>query len=227
MNQKRDVGTMDKNIDRSKTALLLTPVKLPKPKVDHDQLVSEALKNRKTIRSIGSNPVSLETLSNLLWAACGVNRQKGPFGIPGRTAGSASNSQEIELYVMQEEGIYRYDASAHILDPVVKGDHRELAIGPGQRGFGEQAPLHLIYVVDLDKFSKAGYQEPGLFDDEIRKSYYYVDTGLIAQNVYLFTASQGMAAWFHNCDRDELTRILKLNSHKKVLFGQTVGYADE
>jgi len=145
--------------------------------------------------------------------------------MPGRTAASASNSQEIDLYVAMEEGIYLYDAFHHRLVPVVAGDLRALTIGPGQANCIAKAPVQLIYIVDVNKLSNtSGYQEPGLQDPEIQKSYYYVDTGLIAGNVYLFAASQGLASWFHNCNKPGLTASLKLRAEQRVLFGQTVGY---
>jgi nitroreductase len=164
-------------------------------------------------------------ISNLLWAACGVNRKRGPFGDPGRTAGSASNSREIDLYVAMSDGTYLYEAESHKLIPVAAGDLRPLAIGPGQMGTGAVAPVRLVYVVDIEKFKRAGFQEPGLYDPEVQKSYYYVDTGLIAQNVYLFAASQGLAAWFHNCNKGAVARKLGLQRNQRALFGQTVGYA--
>jgi hypothetical protein len=64
-------------------------------------------------------------------------------------------------------------------------------------------------------------------DPEVQKSYYYTDTGFIAQNVYLFAASQGMAAWFHNCDKENTVNEFKLGSQQKVLFAQSVGYTEE
>jgi nitroreductase len=203
----------------------LKPIVLLKPRLDDGKPVLKALKQRKTIREISDKKLPLQTLSDLLWAACGVNRKKGPFGIPGRTAATASNSQEIDLYVALKEGIYLYDAFHHRLIPVVAGDLRSLAIGPGQANFGDKAPVRLIYVVDLDKLiHTSGYQEPGLRDPEIQKSYYYVDTGLIAGNVYLFAASRGLASWFHNCNKSRLTAKLNLKSDQRVLFGQTIGY---
>jgi SagB-type dehydrogenase family enzyme len=203
----------------------LMPIVLLKPKIDNGETVLKALKQRKTIREISDKKLSLQTLSNLLWAACGVNRKKGPFGIPGRTAATASNSQEIDLYVVLKEGIYSYDAFHHRLIPVVAGDFRTLAIGPGQENSGNKAPVSLIYIADVNKLSNtSGYQEPGLQDPEIQKSYYYVDTGLIAGNVYLFAASYGLASWFHNCNKSSLTAKLNLHSDQRVLFGQTVGY---
>jgi Nitroreductase family len=203
----------------------LLPVELPSPALERDKSIVKALKQRKTIREISDKILSLQVLSNLLWAANGVNRKIGPFGIPGRTAASASNSQEIDIYVALQEGVYLYDASHHKLVPVVAGDLRALAIGPGQTNLVINAPVQLLYVVDVHKLSNtSGYQEPGLQDPEIQKSYYYVDTGLIAGNVYLFAASQGLASWFHNCNKSGLAAKLNLRADQRVLFGQTVGY---
>jgi hypothetical protein len=203
----------------------LLPIKLPRPKLDRSKSVWNALQQRKTIREISNRKLSLQALSNLLWAACGVNRKKGPFGIPSRTAASASNSQEIDLYVAMQEGIYLYDAFHHKLVPVLAGDLRALAIGPGQASLVAGAAVHLIYVVDIDRLSHTfGYQEPGLQDPEIQKSYYFVDTGLIAGNVYLFAAAEGLAAWFHNCNKPALSARLNLRPQQRVLFGQTIGY---
>jgi nitroreductase len=81
--------------------------------------------------------------------------------------------------------------------------------------------------VDIDRFKNAGFQEPGLYNTEIQKSYYFVDTGLIAQNVYLAASSLGLATWFHNCNKAELTKVLKLKANQRALFGQTIGYADD
>ena len=203
----------------------LQTIVLLKPKFDNRKSVLKSFQQRKTIREISDIKLPLQTLSNLLWAACGVNRKKGPFGISGRTAASASNSQEIDLYVALLEGIYYYDAFHHRLIPVVAGDLRTLAISHGQENFGDKAPVRLIYVADIDKLANSsGYQEPGLQNPEIQKSYYFVDTGLIAGNVYLFAAFQGLASWFHNCNKQALAAKLNLHSDQRVLFGQTVGY---
>jgi nitroreductase len=204
----------------------LLPIVLLKPEYDNGIPVMKALKKRRTIREISDRKLPLQTLSDLLWAAYGVNRKEGPFGIPGRTAASASNSQEIDIYVSLKEGIYLYDAIHHELFPVAAGDLRSLAIGPGQASSGKSAPVRIIYVVDLNKlYYTRGYQEPGLRDPEIQKSYYYVDTGLIAGNVYLYAASRGLATWFHNCNKSALMEKLKLRPSQRILFGQTVGYS--
>lgn len=154
-----------------------------------------------------------------------MNRKRGPFGIPGRTAASASNSQEIDVYVALQPATYLYDPFHHRLVPAVAGDLRPLAIGRGQDHAGAEAPVRLIYVADIDKLANtAGFQQPGLRDPDVQRSYYYVDTGLIAANLYLFAASIGLGTWFHNCDRSGLSAKLSLRKDQRVLFGQTVGY---
>lgn len=205
----------------------LAPIELPKPRLGAGKSLPESLRLRRTTREIGEKKLPLQLLSNLLWAACGVNRKKGPFGIPGITAASASSSQEIDLYVALEQGVYRFDARRHRLIPVVAGDLRVMAISRGQEDRMPDAPVQIVYVVDIHRLSHTeGFQEPGLLDPEVQKSYYFVDTGLIAGNVYMFAASQGLATWFHNCDKAGLRRKLGLRADQRVLFGQTVGYPE-
>jgi len=215
-------------IPSTREAQALLSVQLPFPASDRVASVFAALKQRKTTREISATPLSMQLLSNLLWAACGVNRKRGPFGAPGRTAASASNSQEIDLYVAVREGVYLYDALNNLLAPVVAGDLRVGALTPGQRGIEAKAPVQLIYVVDIHRLTHtAGFQEPGLQDPEVQKSYYYVDTGLIAGNVYLFAAAEGLAAWFHNCDKMGLAQRFGLRAEQRVLFAQSIGYPEK
>ena len=206
------------------TDTTLRPVELPAPVEDRTVSFWETVAQRRTIREIAATPLSLSQLSNLLWVAFGVNRKVGPDGARGRTAASASNSQEIDLYIAREDGIYLYDAVAHRLYPVAAGDLRSGAINR-QQGFGSTAPVQLIYVADLHRLTHTiGHQEPGLHDPEIQKSYYFVDTGLIAGNVYLFAAAHGLASWFHNCDKAMLTKTLALRPEQRVLFAQSIGW---
>ena len=201
----------------------LQAIPLPKPEKDGGKSVLAALQERRTIREMRDEKLPLQVLSNLLWAAFGVNRETGPRGGLGRTAASASNSQEIDLYVALAEGLYLYEAVPHRLAPVASGDHR--AKTSRRRGGGAaRAPVGLVFVADLARYARAPFQEPGLKDPEIQASYYNVGTGLIAGNVYLFAASQGLAAWFHNCDKAALAEELKLRPEQRVLFAQTVGY---
>lgn len=210
-----------------RSQLDLKSVALPAPRDSGGVCVFAALEQRRTTRAISSKPLPAQELANLLWAACGVNRAIGPYGQPGRTAASASNSQEIELYVALEQGVYLYDAINHRLVTIVEQDLRVGALTPGQRNVQSVAPVQLIFVADLDRLAHAAeFFEPALLEVEVQKSYYYVDTGLIAGNVYLFAASRGLAAWFHGCHRTDLARRLGLRMEQRVLFAQSVGYPD-
>jgi len=202
----------------------LQPIALPKPEKEGGKSVLAALWERRTNRNVSAEKLPPQVLSNLLWAAFGVNREGGPFGQMGRTAASASNSQEIDLYVALPEGIYLYEAAAHRLAPVVAGDQRAKLGGRGRGGGAATAPVNLIFVADIARFGKARLQEPGLGDPEVQKAYYNVATGLIAGNVYLLAASTGLAAWFQNCNKSGLAALLKLRADQRVLFAQTVGY---
>ena len=199
----------------------LQPIALMKPQSDDGKSVLAALQQRKTTRNISAERLPPQMLSNLLWAAFGVNRERASFGKPGRTAPSASNSQEIDLYVALPEGVYLYEATAHRLKPVVAGDFRARS---GRRA-ARTAPVNIFFVADLSRYD-TGPRQPdrNIGDPEVQKSYYYVATGLIAQNVSLFCASEGLAAWFHNCDKENSARDFKLRPEQKVLFAQTVGY---
>jgi hypothetical protein len=208
----------------SKIAQGLQPIILPEPGKVGGRSLLAALGDRRTIRSISTKNISLQVLSGLLWAAFGVNRRKASFGKPGRTAPSASNSQEIDLYLATSEGVYLYEAVPHRLAPIVSGDFRARAIRYGR----VQAPVYIFYVVDLNRYDLGeGQPDPHIGDPEVQKSYYYTDTGFIAQNVYLFAASQGLAAWFHNCDREGAARDFALRSEQRVLFAQSVGYPEK
>jgi hypothetical protein len=199
----------------------LKPIKLLPPEKEGGKSVLAALRERKTVRRISREPLPLLMISTLLWAAFGINREESLFGKAGRTAASASNSQEIDLYVAMAEGIYLFQAIPHILAPVAYGDFRRLA---SYRGMAK-APLSIIYVVDLTRYDTSERQpDPYMGETEVQKSYYYTDTGMIAQNVYLFAASHGLVAWFHNCEREKLIEVLNLRSEQRALFGQSVGF---
>jgi nitroreductase len=207
--------------DTPKTTQDLKPITLPKPDMDGGKSVLAALKERKTTRNISAKELPAQVLSNLLWAAFGVNRERGSFGKPGRTAASASNSQEIDMYIALPEGVFLYEAAPHRLAPVIAGDFRSRA----GRSAAASAPVNIFYVADLARYDTGpGQPDRKIGDPEVQKSYYYTDTGLIAGNVYLFAASQGLATWFHNCNKEAAAKDFKLRSEQRVLFAQTVGY---
>ena len=199
----------------------LQTIVLPKPEKEGGKSVLASLSERKTNRNISPKELPLQVISNLLWAGFGVNRDAGGFGKKGRTAPSASNSQEIDLYVALPTAVYLYDAVSHSLLPVAEGDFRARA---NRRG-GSSAPLNIFYIADLGKYDTGPTQpDRAMGDPEVQKSYYFTDTGFIAQNIYLFAASFGLAAWFHNCDKENTIKEFKLKPTQRVLFAQTVGY---
>ncbi len=202
---------------------VMQEIVLPKPENDGGRSVLASLLERKTTRTISSKELPMQVISNLLWAAFGVNRNKAAFGKTGRTAPSASNSQEIDLYVALSDGVYVYESVRHHLLPVAGGDFRQRS---SRRG-AVTAPLHIFYIVDLSRYDLGPSQpDRSIGDPEVQKSYYYTDTGFIAQNVYLFAASFGLAAWFHNCDKENTVREFNLKPTQQVLFAQTVGYSE-
>lgn len=201
----------------------LKPIQLPPPEKTGGKTVLEALWLRRTNRNIKPDPLSPQLLSNLLWAAFGINRGEGSLirGKPGRTAASASNSQEVDLYVALPEGVYVYEPVKHVVIPVVSGDFRHRG---SRRQSGLNAPVRIFFVVDLSRYVLEGQPDQRIKEPEVQKSYYYVATGLIAQNIYLYAASTGLAAWFHNCDRENTPNEFKLSPEQRVLFAMTVGH---
>jgi hypothetical protein len=211
-------GLAGKTDDPSRT---LQPIDLAKPAPEGGDSLMKAMRNRRTTRDITAERLPPELLSGILWAAFGVNRGKSGFGKPGRTAPSASNSQEIDLYVVTAEGVFLYEAAPHRLAPVVAGDFRSLAGRNGET----TAPVHLFYIADPSRYDLGpGQPDPRIGDPEVQKSYYYTDTGFIAQNVYLFAAAHGLAAWFRNCRREDAAREFRLRPEQRVLFAQSVGF---
>lgn len=187
------------------------PIGLPKPRMEGGKPLFEALKERKSTREFGSEKLSAQTLSNLLWAACGVNREDG-----GRTAPSAMNSREIDLYVALPDGVYLYEPEPHRLRPIAAGDLRAKT---GTQAFVADAALNLIYVEDHAriKYVQAKPAEKSGFAS--------FAAGAIAQNVYLFCASEGLVTVVRaSVDNDALGKVLRLRPEQRVTYAQSVGY---
>ena len=209
--------------EQSEGSQKLKIILLPVPEKNGGKSLIASLIERRTTRTISSKELPMQLISNLLWAGFGVNRETAGFDKKGRTAPSASNSQEIDLYVALSGGVYIYDAFQNSLLPVVAGDFRSRS---GRRS-AATAPVNIFYIVDLDRYDLGPSQpDSAIGDPEVQKSYYYTDTGFIAQNIYLSAASFGLAAWFHNCDKVNIIREFNLKSSQKVLFAQTVGYPE-
>jgi len=188
----------------------LPDVPLPAPRMEGGKPLMQALKERKTSRTFNSKKLPTQVLADLLWAAAGINRP----GSDKRTAPSAMDRQEVDVYVVLEEGAYLYDAKANSLKAVVKGDLRKLA---GSQGFVATAPLNLVYVADESKMKSGPADELLLYSA--------AGTGFISQNVYLFCASEGLATVVRAMvDRKALAKALNFPEHKKIMLVQTVGY---
>ena len=185
----------------------LKELQLPPVQVEGGKPLMQALKQRQTIREFKSDPLPAQSLANLLWAAFGINRP----GTGHRTAPSAMNSQEVDIYVALPEGVFLYDAGGSSLKPVFEGDLRSQA---GSQDFAK-APITLIYVADLTRLAKA--------DAQSRRFYAAFDTGCICQNVYLYCASAGLATVVHELDRKPLETALKLRSEQQIIMAQAVG----
>ena len=196
------------------TALLITTmsmysqelkeIKLNAPDKSRGSAVMKALADRKSTRVYDTKEISLQDLSDLLWAAVGVNRPDGK-----RTAPTAVNAQEIDIYVVRQDGAYLYDATAHSLKPVAKGDFRK-AVAGGQ-DFVNSAPLCLVIVANLEKMG----------DSHIAA----IDAGIAGQNINIFCSAVGLstvprASW----DKGNLEKALKLTDKQRIFLNNPVGY---
>jgi nitroreductase len=187
----------------------LRPIALPPPQTGGGKPLMQALRERQTRREFSPEKLPPQTLANLLWAAFGVNRPESGH----RTAPSAMNSQEIDLYVATNEGLYLYEPKENRLRPQIPGDVRDKT---GSQPFVKEAPLALVFVADLARLAKAKPEE--------RERYALMDTGFISQNVYLFCASEGLATVVHELDRATLAQTMKLGPDQKVILAQSVGF---
>jgi len=185
-------------------------IKLPPPETVGGVPLMRALKARHSTREFDSRPLPPQVLANLLWAASGVNRPD----TGARTAPSAHDWREIDVYVTTTDGAYRYDPPTHTLIKVAAGDIRHLT---GVQDFVATAPLNLVYVADLDRMSGAGAEDKAFYSA--------ADAGFIAQNVYLYCASAGLAVVVRGLvDRDALGAALGLGKHQRIILAQSVGY---
>jgi nitroreductase len=188
----------------------LAPIILPAPKTDGGMPLFQALKARQSAREFSTEKLSPQVLSNLLWAAWGITRPDGR-----RTAPSARNRQIIQIYVTLSEGAFVWDAKGNVLTPVAAGD---LRAATGEQGYVGTAALNLVYVADVAKLGQTVI-------DQQQATWFGVDAGVIAQNVALFCASEGLAGVVRGLvPRDALAQQLKLRATQTIVLGQSVGY---
>jgi nitroreductase len=184
-------------------------IMLPPPDTAGGKPLMQCLKERRSSRSFDTKPLPQQVLSNLLWAAFGVNRSDGR-----RTAPSAMNKQEIDVYAATQDGLYIYNAPSHSLNLITKQDVREKT---GKQEFVKDAPLDIVYVADLSREGGSSYDEQMLYPA--------ADCGFIAENVYLYCASEGLACVVRAMiDKPSLSKAMNLRSEQKIILSQTVGY---
>ena len=188
----------------------LTNIVLPAPEMSGGTALMDALHQRQSGRDFTPTPLHPQVLSNLLWAACGINRPEAG----GRTAPSAMNAQEVDLYLALPQGLYVYAPQQHVLRLVIAKDVRRVT---GYQDFVDDAPLDLIYVADHARMV--------LVPASKRTAYASVAAGAMAQNVALYCAASGLAsvvrAWF---DRSAMAKAMGLGTDQQILLSQTLGY---
>lgn len=207
------LGLMMLTLASSVAAADLADIALPPPRMEGGMPLMEALKARQTSRTYSPKPLSDQILADLLWAAFGINRPD----TGKRTAPSARNWQEVEVYAVMEQGCFLYDAKANVLRAVAAGDLRKLT---GPQAFVGTAPLNLVFVADSSRMTGSSPEDQAL--------YMGADGGFISQNVYLFCASEGLATVVRGMvDREALAKALNLPDNQKIILAQTVGYPGE
>lgn len=184
-------------------------ISLPAPRTGIGKPLMQALRERRTTREFTNAPISDQVLSDLLWAGFGINRPENDH----RTAPSAMNSQEVDIYVARRDGLFMYEAKSHRLNRLLRGDFREKVSG---QPFMKEAAVALIYVADLPRLTKA--------KPESRSFYAAIDAGCIVQNVYLFCASENLGTVVFDLDRKVLGEAIQLKPNQQIILAQAVGY---
>ncbi|MDR1115201.1 MAG: SagB/ThcOx family dehydrogenase [Tannerella sp.] len=188
----------------------LQAIKLNSPNKSRGSAVMKALSDRHSDREYDTKDISLQDLSDLLWAANGVNRSNG-----NRTAPSAMNRQEIDVYIVREDGTYLYDAAGNTLKPLSKGDYRK-AVASGQ-DFAATAPVCIVLVANLEKLGDPASEQTRLIAA--------MDAGIVCQNINVFCSAAGLSTVPRaTMDKDELTKAFKLTDKQYIMLNNPVGY---
>ena len=186
-------------------------IKLPKPNLNRTGTVMKALSERHSTREFASKALNLSDLSDLLWAANGINRSDSGK----RTAPSALNKQDVDVYVILPEGSYLYDAKNHQLTLVAEGDYRD-AVAGGQ-DFVKAAPLSLVLVSDVSRFGDAQKTQNQVVGA--------LDVGIVSQNISLFCSAAKLATVPRgSMDATQLKKVLKLKDAQIPMLNHPVGY---
>jgi SagB-type dehydrogenase family enzyme len=185
-------------------------VDLPEPRTTGGRPLMDVLRDRKSTREFSKKEIPIQLLSDMLWAAWGVNRPESGK----RTAPSAVNWQETDVYVASAKGLHLYDAFEHRLKKISSEDIRGLT---GMQDFVKDAPVNLIFVADYSRMGNRSQKD--------KDFYSAADAAFISQNVYLFCSSEGLGTVVRGAlDRDKLAKKMKLSSEQKIILAQSVGY---
>jgi len=191
-------------------------IKLPEPQKDLDFPLMKALEKRRSIRKWSDTPLTEQQISNLLWAACGVTKEKYNKVKSKRTAPSACNSQEIRVYLLLPNGVFIYKEEDHELIRILNEDIREFV---GTQKMMKSAPMGLVYVADLSRMTS-----PFVKSEEAKRFSAWVDTGYVSQNVYLYCAASNLGTVaLALIDRKKLRTLMGLKEHEKIVITQVVG----
>jgi len=205
----------------------LNTIKLNKPNTKRGFSFMETLAVKASAREWSDRELSLQDLSDLLWAANGVNRpDEGKY-----TASSAQNAHDVDLYLFRQDGVYLYDAATHALEPVLGGDLRsQLMMTPPPRPKDaggpppppppppSNPPLQIILVSDVSRFK---FGPP-----ELKPEWGALDAGIVSQNITLFCAATGLQTRPRaSMDKEKIKDMLKLKDTQHVFLNHPVGYA--
>jgi len=184
-------------------------IRLPDPQLEKGKPLMQVLKERKSTRNYREEDIPLQEMANLLWAANGINRKETGM----RTAPTAMNRQEINIYLSTKEGLFLYDAGQHALVTI---HNRDIRAYTGMQPFVANAPANIIIVANLAKMGN---------DKKADLQIAYIDAGYVSQNIYLYCASENMATVVRgSVDREKLAPEMGLKESEYIVVAQTVGY---
>ena len=185
-------------------------MQLPPPSSTGGMPLVDALKSRHSTREFSERPLPPQVLSDLLWAAFGINRP----ATGDRTAPYWRHIMVIDVYAALADGVWLYDPKSHSLVRQLQADLRAKT---GLQDFVATAPLNLVYVAHGERMQDISAED--------RRLYASVDTAFIGQNVYLYCASEGLGSVFRGAvDLKGLAKAMQLSPDLFVTFAQTVGY---
>ncbi|MFP4024232.1 MAG: SagB/ThcOx family dehydrogenase [Thiohalospira sp.] len=187
-------------------------IKLPEPDKTSGIPLMQAINDRQSARNFIDKDITEQQLSELLWAAYGINRpESGKHTIP-----TSRNRQDIEVYITTKDGVFKYLPEEHALLQISDQDKREVT---GMQDFVKVAAVNLIYVSDFDKLGNSS--------NEIKTMTAATHCGFIGQNVYLYCASEGLISVFRAMiDKEKAAKMLELEGNKHVIYSQSVGYSE-